>query len=131
MQTPSHSTGIHCHAFDTDLLKQIIEVGVDTAVRELHRERGIELEAIDQSAWVHTILSHISEDIMRMASNHELLPADIDEEIDTEIAELVDRETHKPKPKDCASMIRPMHGFLRLPHHAGLLWKRMFEKRSE
>jgi hypothetical protein len=131
MQTPDRPTGYHCRRFNTDLLEQVIAVEVDTAVRRLCRERGIPPDSIDQRLWVDTILVRISRVIMQAVDTHTLLPADIDLQIETEIARLIDRTLSAMRPMDTGSFLAPAHGLLRLPSHAGVLWRKMFEKHIE
>lgn len=121
-------SAVHCHQFDTHLLEQIIEFGVDAAVRQLCHEKSVPYESINQSEWIRIIMHHVTAEMVRMANNHRLLPTEIDAEIKAEIAELVDREMHKCTVSECASFVRPVHGLLRVPHHANILWRKLFEK---
>lgn len=131
MTTPDHPPGFHCHTFDTYLLRQIIELSVDTAVRRLCRDRGSAFGPVDQAQWVRTILAHIDAEICRTAGSHVLLPSDIDAEIGKEISMLVGEETNRERQMECASIVLPSHGFLRLPAHAGVFWRKLFKKRPE
>jgi|GEM_PF-5793817 len=99
MMTPDRPTAFHCHRFDTSLLQQVIEVAVDAAVRHLSQERGISEGTINQSRWVRTIVHHIDTEIARMVDAHELIPSEIDDRIDEEIAELINLEAKNKYPK--------------------------------
>jgi hypothetical protein len=131
MQTPNHSTGFHCHTFDTQLLEQVIAVEVESAVRRLCCQRGIACNSIDQHAWTQIILKRIHRAIERSCAVHMLLPSDIDARIDTEICRLVDEAIRQSRPVDTGSMFVPVHGLLRLPRHAGVLLRKIFEKHIE
>jgi hypothetical protein len=131
MQTPDHPTGCHCHTFDMNLLEQAVAVEVDIAVRKVCRERGVSPSTIDQNLWVDTILVRISTTVMRAVDSHTLLATDIDALVDAEIARLIDRHIHRTSPMDAGSFLVPAHGLLRLPRHAGVLWRKIFEKHIE
>ncbi len=131
MQTSLHSSGYHCHKFDTDLLQRVIEMSVDESVRQVCQDRRISLDSIDQRVWVQTILRHIEGEIMRLADAHVLIPSEINARIETEVAELVDGEIQKQKPCECASIMPPVHGLSLLPRHAGVFLRRLFKKHTE
>ncbi len=97
--TPPHGSSII--RFNTDLVDQIIEVEVDTAIRSLEQSGKRVSEALAHS-WNRALQEMIGHMAVEEGSNHCILPRDFQETLQNMLRNLIDADSdsitsRKPK----------------------------------
>lgn len=122
--------GFHVEYLDTALLRQIVETDIDTAVHRLMRDGGKYVDDDLRRKWESDVIRAVQEGIQAMDAAV-MMPQDVDRLIAREIAKVM--ESVMRPCSDAADIpadmrIRPTFA---LHRHALVLFRWLFEKRSE
>jgi hypothetical protein len=89
---PDVPKGFHCAKFDTGLLKEIIMLEIDIAVRRLYREKNVSIKTSIQHDWMDAILKQIEEQTLKDLSIHCMLPGVLQKNLKDALNALIRQE---------------------------------------
>lgn len=109
-----HQHQNHIAHFDTDLMDQIIEVEVDTAVRTLEAQ-GKKIDPTLPHLWNRSLREMLNHIVLEEQGNHCILPRDFQQTLQNMLQNLIDADSDsisdQKKTSDSPSFLQKMQTF--------------------